>query len=62
MLIQWLSKVRREGEDLGIDGHIQGMAGFFLLLLGLAFRWWWFWSSTSVGIFWWCLGNFLKYI
>jgi hypothetical protein len=27
MLIQWLSKIRGEGEDLGIDGHIHGMAG-----------------------------------
>jgi hypothetical protein len=27
MLIQWLSKIRREGEDLSIDGHIHGMVG-----------------------------------
>jgi hypothetical protein len=28
-LIQWLSKIRREGEDLGIDAQIHGMAGSF---------------------------------
>jgi hypothetical protein len=61
-IIHWLSKIRREGEDLGIDAHKDGMDGSSLppprarvwVVLPL--------SSTSVGSVVVFLGIFLKVI